>query len=298
MTISTNVLLSIIIPTHDRWDMLSELLGTIPDREDVEVVVVDDHSAEVRDIDSPFSRTTLRLLRAPAGQRYAGMARNQALDAAGGRFLFFADSDDKIETRAFGRALDYLEVFGGDVLYGFLSSFDAASCMPGSRHLAANWLIDQFRETSDTDFLFRMHVPYGKFIRRDFVESHGLRFGATRVSNDVLFNLDLVRRKPSAEVFDAAVYSVRQGHDSLTSNTTRDTLMVRLDVLNAYNSGLVEAGKPHLRSPATGYIRKALRVEPSMVPAMMIRAWKGNTPLLPPIWTLHNSLARKMHQAS
>ena len=62
---------SIIIPHRGAPELLQRLLDSIPQRPDVQVIVIDD----------------------PDG-RGGGYARNQALPQATGRWLLFADADD------------------------------------------------------------------------------------------------------------------------------------------------------------------------------------------------------------
>lgn len=294
MSETSRPLVSIIIPTHDRWLMLGYLLQSIPDRKDLEVIVVDDHSTEARTPDLKHKMTNFRILRAPNGQRFAGCARNQGMAAAHGEFLFFADSDDLLCTEAFCATMEQLPGAQEDVLCCLVTSFVDGSNETGTRHIASNWLVREYRKSGNPDSLFRRHMPIGKFVRRAFCERHGLMYGESRVSNDVLFNIELNAAGPCTGVIDRVVYAIRQGNPSLTSTMSLDSIRERLDVLSVYNARLREIGKGYLRGSAAGYILKALREYPASAPELALRAIRSGTPIIPPIWTLRNAIRRKI----
>ena len=87
---------SIIIPHHNTPDLLKRCLLSIPKRDDVQVIVVDDKSDDsylpaVRKIQECFSPWEFIYLTEGKG---AGHARNVGIDYSKGDWLLFADSDD------------------------------------------------------------------------------------------------------------------------------------------------------------------------------------------------------------
>ena len=92
----TKKIYSFIIPHHNCPNLLYRLLDTIPQREDIEIIVVDDNS----DADKVplINRNDVQLFLIPASEsKGAGHARNIGLDHAKGKWLLFADSDDYYE---------------------------------------------------------------------------------------------------------------------------------------------------------------------------------------------------------
>lgn len=87
---------SIIIPHHNIPDLLGRCLRSIPEREDVQVIVVDDNSPGnenyLRDIPE-LSRKNVEFYITKDGLG-AGHARNVGLSHAIGKWLVFSDSDD------------------------------------------------------------------------------------------------------------------------------------------------------------------------------------------------------------
>jgi len=87
---------SIIIPHKDIPDMLMRCLKSIPVSEDIQVIVVDDNSADADTYLEKYpelSRPYLEFIRTTKGGG-PGYARNIALEHAQGMWILFADSDD------------------------------------------------------------------------------------------------------------------------------------------------------------------------------------------------------------
>jgi len=87
---------SIIIPHKDIPDLLQRCLDSIPVRDDVEVIVVDDNS-DPRKVDfehfPQWKGKDYHYFLTKEGKG-AGYARNVGLDHAQGRWIIFADADD------------------------------------------------------------------------------------------------------------------------------------------------------------------------------------------------------------
>ena len=87
---------SIIIPHYNIPELLIRCLKSIPVREDIQVIVVDDCSPDADTYMSRFpelSRPNLEFYSTQKGGS-AGRARNVGLDHAKGKWLIFADADD------------------------------------------------------------------------------------------------------------------------------------------------------------------------------------------------------------
>ncbi len=88
-----SALVSVIVPTYGRPDFLHESVASIlgQTHQNLEVLVVDDHSPEPVEIDVGDGRLTLIRHHRNMGP---GAARNTGLALARGRFVVFLDDDD------------------------------------------------------------------------------------------------------------------------------------------------------------------------------------------------------------
>ena len=85
---------SIIIPHKNIPDLLTRCVNSIPQRGDIQIIVVDDNSDQAYlDIFPSFYRSDLEVIFTKEG-RGAGYARNIGLKRAKGKWLLFADADD------------------------------------------------------------------------------------------------------------------------------------------------------------------------------------------------------------
>ena len=92
---------SIIIPHKNIPSLLRRCLDSIPERDDLEIIVVDDNSKEdtIRDLQT-IHRNNLQIIYTKEG-RGAGYARNVGISKAQGKWILFADADDYFEEIAF-----------------------------------------------------------------------------------------------------------------------------------------------------------------------------------------------------
>ena len=94
-----NYIYSIIIPHYNIPELLVRCLKSIPVREDIQVIVVDDCSPNADTYKERFleifSRPNLEWYSTPIGGS-AGRARNIGLEHANGKWLIFLDSDDML----------------------------------------------------------------------------------------------------------------------------------------------------------------------------------------------------------
>ena len=87
---------SVLVPTHDRNDLLLQTLASVLRQSDVdlEVIVVDDGSGEdVAGAVATLSEERVRVVRNERSQGVAG-ARNRGLEEARGEWIAFVDDDD------------------------------------------------------------------------------------------------------------------------------------------------------------------------------------------------------------
>lgn len=94
----TAPLVSVVIPVHNRQELLARALASLArqDLSDFEVIVVDDGSDDpLDDTVAAAGLADVRLLAGP--RRGAGHARNTGAEAARGTMLIFLDSDDEAD---------------------------------------------------------------------------------------------------------------------------------------------------------------------------------------------------------
>ena len=87
---------SIIIPHKNTPELLRRCIKSIPQRDDLEIIIVDDNSSkEIVDFDNfpGLNRKNTTVIFNKEGKG-AGNARNIAIPKTNGKYVIFADSDD------------------------------------------------------------------------------------------------------------------------------------------------------------------------------------------------------------
>lgn len=201
---------SFIIPHHNCPNLLNHLLNTIPQRDDIEVIVVDDNSDE--DKKPQIRRSDVQLVLISKNEsKGAGHARNVGLDLAKGKWLLFADSDDFYE-RGFLNELDKYKDSDNDIV--FFSAHVMYEPTHPERSNGINYIEKVYNRyvTSDKSeyefrhFVMRTNVPWNKMFRHDFITEIGNRFESVPVGNDAWFCKFAGSKAKSAAIINQRLY--------------------------------------------------------------------------------------------
>ena len=224
---------SLIIPHYNDLPRLKRLMLSLPERDDLQVIVVDDCSVAKNDLEDffqSFPNVQFYQLDSNSG---AGAARNFGLTKASGEFLLFADSDDEFLPNAF-EVFD-LKLDGSNQISYFLSEArQDESGQPSTRADALNELcLKYFNSRAEFDCL-RLKlghvVPWAKVYKKSFVDETGVKFDEVFVANDVYFNVVNSLMAEKISVFTDFTYRVYRLSDSLTSTTNAFRLIQRVSV--------------------------------------------------------------------
>ena len=253
---------SIIIPHYNIPDLLIRCLKSIPIKEDVQVIVVDDNSPDADtylERYSELSRPYLEFIRTTKSGG-AGYARNVGLEHARGRWLLFADADDFFVDNMY----DIISKHVGsdaDVIYfqkQAVYSDDINRKSPRSGYL--DRIMDIYLKTGDElPVRTRHHVPWGKMIKKSLIERHHIRFEEIKYSNDILFSVHVGCFAKKIEAIDTVLYVVTSREGSLHSGscTKTDELKIRAGAAFRYDSFLFQHNMSQGRE-IVSYIKRML----------------------------------------
>ena len=203
---------SVIVPYRGEPELLERALASVPQREDVEVLAVED-----------------------AEGRGAGWARNRALEKAQGEWLVFLDADDFFLPGAF-EALDRHAAGEEELVFFDITSVYSDSLQPSARHLTRSGMLARYAgNPAQVQFYGRYlyNEPWGKMIRRQLVEEKGIRFDETRCANDFTFSV-LCGHFAAKVCYDPTpVYCVTEREGSVSSRYF-DSPRKTLDRLTVY----------------------------------------------------------------
>ena len=227
---------SVIIPHYDIPDLLMRCLKTVPVREDIQVIVVDDCSPgeeKYKELYPELSRPYLEYYSTPIGGS-AGRARNIGLEHAKGKWLIFADADDFF-VDDFEKILDVYMGSEEDIIYfKHENVYTNDISIKGNRCYVFNELIERFiiDTHADEELRCRHNTPWAKMIRREFVEKNCIRFDEVKYSNDAYFCIKAGCAAKTIKAVNSAIYVLTERMGSLTSgnNKTVEELYIRTTV--------------------------------------------------------------------
>ena len=237
----SEIIYSIVIPHYNIPNLLARALNSIPQREDVEVIVVDDNSdPSIVDFEHFPGKERLDVkcvfLKHNCG---AGGARNAAISLAIGKWILCVDADDFLLDGAFDK-IDKYRYSDADVVV-----FKANGCMSDditqkSKRPHAPQLCRYIDECINgkrevRNLLFSVWSPWCKLVKRKLLNDNKITFSSTPVSEDVMWCTGIAVHSKKSEVSDDCIYCLTERTGSLTNEVDVRKLAVWCDVLRRRN---------------------------------------------------------------
>lgn len=231
---------TVVIPHFNSAGKLARLVASIPKREDIEVVVVDDlsDSCEIEKVRGHAALMDRARVLFPERKLTAGGARNVGLAEAKGTWILFADADDFFEPGAF----DVLDseiaaaAVAFDVLYFKVQGFREDGLGRSDRGMRVNRILENFGRFSRFDHV----VPWGKLVRHQLIKDHGINFEEVRYSNDLMYSARLALASDAVVVIDSVLYNLEEGDGGLTSRKSEADSFQRREVQLRHEKFLFE----------------------------------------------------------
>ena len=220
-----------IIPHHNCPELLNRCLNSLPAREDIQIIVVDDASDE--DKIPNIKRTDIEVYYVNNKEtKGAGKARNVGLMHAKGRWLIFADADDFFEENVLA-ILDKYKDDIYDIVFFKIRSVNSDTLKPIERCKSFNLYIDNFRFHkffSEGTLRYIHCVPWGKMIRREIVSINKIIFDEVRYGNDVMFALKCGYNAYKINASSDILYVLTHREGSLVTQVSKTSFMCRAEV--------------------------------------------------------------------
>ena len=232
---NTNPLVSVIVPVYNVAPYLRQCLDSICGQtlKDIEIILVDDGSTdETLSILNEYEQADSRITVLQQKNQYAGVARNNGMKLAKGKYYSFLDADDFFELNMLEDMSNMAEMHQVDMVLCAADIYREAE----KRITAAPWLLrtDLLKNADLANFspaqvlgdrLYEVVklAPWNKLFRADFVRQNKLEWSPEPRANDVLFvGSALAAAKTMAAVPKPLIhYRVRQ--DSISHSKSKST---------------------------------------------------------------------------
>ncbi len=262
MRLTNMINYSIIIPHKNIPQLLQRCLDSIPIRDDVQVIVVDDNSDTDKVNFDNFPKWN--------GKNYeyyltkegkgAGYARNIGLKHAKGKWLLFADADDYYNY-CINSILDEYTNNEYDVVYFDSSSQDCFLYTNANRSTYTHQMIKLYekdKEQGEFQLRYYLGVPWCKLIKHELIYSNNIRFDETPINNDTTFSYMIGIHAKTIDVDKRALYCITVRHSSTSYSLTDDKILASIDVFARKHRTLLDNGIDIFESFIPYYMKGAL----------------------------------------
>lgn len=208
---------SFIIPHKNTPTLLQRCLDSIPQRDDVEVIVVDNNSSsDIVDF-SHYPGSSRAIIIRDNNSAGPGGARNTGLKLAKGKWVLFADADDYYSV-GFLNILDKYIMSNVDVIYfNFNMKKDGHIVeLPYSLSFLNSY------EPKDSMFVqmlkYRFPVPWNKMTKRDFLIRNHVTFKDCIIGEDGVFSFHIGFNAQSYIIDKSILYNYTINSNSITNS--------------------------------------------------------------------------------
>lgn len=221
---------SIIIPHYNSAESLERLLTSIPEREDIQVIIIDDCSTRnLLQFNELRNRFKGYIWLITEKNRGAGHARNSGIKYALGRWVIFADADDYFSDRFNDILNDYIDCYLDIIFFNVNLMFHEGSKRQSTRF---NNFRDQYLTTGDIEHIkFKNTYPWGKFYKLSLIQDYKIKFSETYMANDVMFSLKADFFSDNIKIDKRVMYNYSVGDNSLCCSVNSKYLWQEFKIL-------------------------------------------------------------------
>lgn len=251
----TNPEISVIIPTYNCSEYLEECLDSLLAQtyKDYELVIVDDGSTDAtRDIVRRYaSADPVHFVTHFQENHGASHARNVGMDICHGTYVAFVDGDDVVLP-------DYLETLHNaavdgdcDLVTASYEKYEGSIDNVVESRIATDWTVT-FPDGNTHTF---QYSPCAKIIRRDLLNTHGIRFVEGEILEDCPFGILTNSLAHNQAVLSYAGYKYRKHEGSVQAGVRKGSLSKTKEGKRYPFGGLNNAAKAILAAEKDTYYR-------------------------------------------
>lgn len=192
----SQIKVSVIIPCYNVEKYLRECLDSVVNQtlKEIEIICVDDGSTDsTPQILEEYAAKDSRFTILHQKNQFAGVARNNGMKIARGKYLCFLDSDDVFDLKMLEKAFHHAEKCSAEIVLWsarlFSEKISESEDAPGILNFdkIPSKSVFSLRDIPEHAFSFCWGCPWNKLFSRQLVETQKLFWSDTRVSNDIFF---------------------------------------------------------------------------------------------------------------
>lgn len=310
-------LVSIIIPVFNVEDYLDRCLNCVVEQsyQNLEIILVDDGSTDSSGtLCDVWARNDDRVRVIHKFNAGAGLARNDGIEIANGKYIFFFDSDDFVDLQIVDKCVTAAEKDCADsVFYGRFNAYENGSAVPtavtAKREVYSDTQIQEELLPGLFTYAHGLGIgSWGRMYCRDIIDAHNIRFLSERVmtSEDAFFVLNYFAWAKKAVVLKESLYyyfnhSCSLSHSFDSSRLDKNNNFLEICLSFCSEAGLPEKVSSHVKARYHLYVLALFKqiLTSSAAPAekckLLRKAFRDpvlHRTLTPDVLTLKNSFLR------
>ncbi|MDR2919730.1 MAG: glycosyltransferase [Tannerella sp.] len=235
------IIYTIIIPHKNIPVLLQRCLDSIPRRDDVQIIVVDDNS-DLTQVDfenfpglhDPYVEVIFD--KNENSRKGAGYARNVGLERVEGKWIIFADADDFF-TPEFPDLINEYRDTDYDIVFFMTRSVYSEDIDRITNRDYNNIRINSFLKKpslmTEKQIRYGICEPWGKMIRASLIIDNNIRFEESSVANDFRFSLEIGHVAKTICAEKEPLYIVTHRDNSLSSqDLSYQIIRARMHIFN------------------------------------------------------------------
>lgn len=232
MDIVNNINYTIIIPHKNIPQLLVRCINSIPVRDDIQVIIIDDNSDsesvfQLKEVEKIYRKVSILYSKENKG---AGSARNIGLKHARGKWILFIDADDFLNPNSFTVFDKYIDSDLDLVIFGMNSAYSdnlsLRSNREGKHNMELSLAIKGDKQIQEK-ILYTFICPVSKLFRKSIIENNNILFDEIIASNDTMFGIKYALKCVNVQFDDFEVYCATLRSNSLVTSYKRENLLCR-----------------------------------------------------------------------
>ena len=212
--------LSVIIPVFNVQDYLKQCLDSVLSQKgiSVEVICVDDGSTDnslsiLKEYGNKFNCITIL----SQNNLMAGIARNNGLKYATGKYIHFLDSDDWVNDNVYSSILSQINDDSVDLILCPYTTFNQQTKEVKKDYYFSKLSSNMFNKMMIFEFNSKLLlnapvVPWNKIIKRELITTNNLHFDSLKCVNDRSFNFKLLPLAKKIFISKSSIVNYRIGN--------------------------------------------------------------------------------------
>tara|TARA_E500000178_G_scaffold354529_1_gene423823 strand:+ start:873 stop:1817 length:945 start_codon:yes stop_codon:yes gene_type:complete len=265
--------LSIIIPHYNGSDLLEKLLSSIPQKREIQIIVIDDKS-EMFHLEFIYKLKKKYNFEFYQNKRIKGpgTCRNIGLEKAKGNWILFADSDDYFVDKFYEKACKYFDSKSDVIFFSPISKYLGTNKI-ADRHLSFKKKIEAYLKNNNkkNEFFLRYTyiVPWSRMIKKELINIHKIKFDEVKISEDAMFATKVGHYMKKFEVTHDEIYCIVKSSRSFSKIPIKEDifdilvnmkiLYIKFLKLNLSQGELYKIMRPYIMNKAAELLLRSVK---------------------------------------